>query len=218
MKKFLFLISAFFCGAAHAATITYLPGTNSQSVAEDIPGSSSVWTGIAQSVTAVDTNVSFGFYLFGASSSPVLYSLYAGDGVSGTALEQVLVTSPVADGFHATLALADFSSVTLTVGEKYTFVASLPGGGLPAIGTSSVASAAYAGLDNPYADGRFYFTGASYNESLPAFADRDLAFSMTGTSPSAVPETASWCLFIAGAGMMGAAMRRRAPLRSAGAA
>lgn len=193
--------------AAKAATLVYSPGPFSNNTAANIPQFGNVWTGIAQSITALDTNVSFGFYLFGQGNASVLYSLYAGDGPFGAPLKQVTVVNPAGSGLPSTPVSADFSSVALTVGQRYTFKASLPSEGLPASGTYSGVSAAYATGDNPYSDGRFYFTGSNYNSSFP---ERDLAFSMTGiTAATAVPETSTWAMMILGVGMIGGILRRR---------
>lgn len=197
---------------APAAIVSLAPPTNpnSQQVAANDPGQGNVWTGIAQSVTAADEHVRFGFYLFGQEQSEVLYSLYAGDGIFSNPLKQVLVNSPAGSGSgtEAALVSADFSDVQLTIGAVYTFRMSLPGEGLPADGAYSTANAAYAGLSNPYAGGRFWFSGANYSQSSPAFADRDLAFEMVGIV-APIPEPASWALMIAGFGLAGAAARRR---------
>ena len=195
---------------AQAATIVVPPsGNNSNNVANNTPAMGNVWTGIAQSVTAVDKNVTFGFYLFGSSPSSLLYSLYAGDGIFGTALKQVLVSAPSTGAFNPILTSADFSDVDLVLGQRYTFKASLPGEGLPPLGTSSDASAVYAGVNNnPYADGRFYFTGSAFNQSLPAFSSRDLAFSMSGVV-AAVPEPATWAMMVLGFGLIGGLLRQK---------
>ena len=150
--------------------------------------------------------MTFGCYLFGQSTSSVLYTLYAGEGIFGTALKQVLVTGPVANGFNPILITADFSDISLSIGQRYTFKASLPSEGLPASGTVSTASASYTGSDNPYLNGRFYFTGSPYNQNQPAFSNRDLAFSMSGVT-SAVPEPATWAMMIVGFGLVGGSMR-----------
>jgi len=195
--------------ASVAATVNNLPvGTSSQNVAASVSSAGNVWSGIAQSITAVDQNVSFGFYLFGNSvASPIVYSLFEGDGVSGNMLKNVNVTSP-STGFSSTITptMADFSSINLIIGQKYTFLATMPEFAYPPLGTYSDASAKY-GASDSYAGGRFYFTGSFYNQNLPAFSTRDLAFSMIGVSP--VPEPATWMMMMSGLAIAAMAIRRR---------
>lgn len=194
---------------AVAATVNSPPvGTASQEVASNVPNFGNVWNGIGQSVTAVDQNVTFGFYLFGNGvASSITYSLYAGDGLFGPLLKQVNVTSP-ATGFFSTTTptMADFGDIDLVAGQKYTFLATMAGFGFPSLGTNSSALAKYAATDS-YADGRFYFSGSPYNQNQPAFSTRDLAFSMIGVS--AVPEPAAWAMMITGFAIAAATIRRR---------
>jgi hypothetical protein len=194
-------------GVANAATVGFGPTGFSQQVAVNDPEFTNVWTGIAQSVTAVDTNVQFGFYVFGSAPSTALMSLYAGNGIFANPLKQVTINTPQASGLASVLVMADFRDIDLVVGQQYTFRLSLPSEGLPPLGTFSIASASYAGPINPYAGGRFWFSGASYDQSLPAFADRDLAFSMQGMT-TAVPEPGTWVMLVCGFGMVGGIMRR----------
>lgn len=195
--------------AAQAATVSLPPAQNPsfQAIAANDQPSFNIWTGVAQSVTAVDTNVTFGFYLTALQPSQVLYSLYAGDGVFSSSLKQVIVNVPAANS-SAALFSADFSDITLAVGSMYTFRASLLSEGLPLPGTYAPVEGTYAGSNNPYSGGRFWFSGAPYDQSSPAFANRDLAFEMVGTA-APVPEVESWALMIAGLGLAGAALRRR---------
>lgn len=190
---------------AGAVTVTVPPSGSSFAVADNTTASGGFsYTGIAQSVTVLDPNVTFGFYLRGESPSQILYSLYAGDGVFGAPLKQVVVNAPVTTSPISGLTIADFSDVTLVVGQRYTFRASLPNEGLPPSGAESAAGAYYAGGIDAYTAGRFYFTGSSLGEGQPALPTTDLAFVMTG-----VPEPATWAMLLLGFGAVGAAMRRR---------
>jgi hypothetical protein len=183
--------------AAHAGIINEPPCLcASQQVAANDPAHSNVWTGVAQSFTAQDPNILFGFYMFTSTpseSDPVLFSLYSGDGnFSAPPLDQVAATVPSnAIPFDISLVQVDFSSINLTSSDVYTVAVTLPSEGLPTLGTNSDANITYAGLNNPYPGGRFYFVGASFDESLPTFADRDIAFNVTP-----VPEPASATLLL----------------------
>ena len=86
---------------------------------------------------------------------------------------------PAGEPYREMLIQADFSSVSLTPGAKYTVVASQSPEALPPLssyGTVSIEYASTLNQPNPYSGGRFYFSGSSYDMSNPAFADRDIAF------------------------------------------
>jgi len=102
--------------------------------------------------------------------------LYAGDGQFSNLLGQASVTVTLAN-FATNLVQVDFSSISLTPGNQYTVVASLPSQQLPPLGTNSNLAVVFNSLNNSYPGGRFYYVGASYNESL--FALWDLAFNVT---------------------------------------
>jgi hypothetical protein len=157
-------------------------GASSNNVAANDPAHGNVWTGLAQSFTAQDPHVLFGFYVGNFSGASVndtlLFSLYAGDGQFSNLLGQASAPVSLAN-FVTTLVQIDFSSIPLTFGNQYTVVASLPSQQLPPLGTYSDLSLLYNSANNSYPGGRFYFVGASYDESLPAFALRDLAFNVT---------------------------------------
>jgi hypothetical protein len=160
--------------------LDFPPGSNFQNVAANDPAHGNVWTGIAQSFTAQDSHILFGFYVgnfTGASvSDTLLFSMYSGDGQFSNLLGQASATASLAS-FTTKLVQVDFSSISLTPGNHYTVVASLPSQQLPPLGTYSDLSVSYNSLNNSYPGGRFYFVGASYDESL--FALRDLAFNVT---------------------------------------
>ncbi len=71
---------------ARGGVINFPPpvGANTQTVAANDPAHGNVWTGIAQSFTAQDPHILFGFYVASFSGAPVsdtvLFSLYSGDG------------------------------------------------------------------------------------------------------------------------------------------
>jgi uncharacterized repeat protein (TIGR03803 family) len=172
---------------AVAGTIDYPPSNNFNNVAANVPTSGNVWTGLAQSFTAEDSHILFGFYVgnfTGANvSGTLLFSLYAGDGQFTNLLGQASATATLGN-FDTTLLQVDFSSVTLNPGDRYTVVVSLPSGQLPTLGTYSDLSVMYNSLNNSYPGGRFYFVGASYDESSSFLALRDLAFKVTPLGPS----------------------------------
>lgn len=178
-------------GLAYAGVIDF-PGTtsnNSNNVAANDPANGNVWTGVAESFTAQDPQVSFGFYVANYSggpvtNSPILFSLYVGDGQFTTLLKQVTATISLAN-FTSGLVQIDLSSISLVPGNRYTVVASLPSQQLPPLGTYSALSVLYNSLSDSYTGGRFYFVGGTYDESLSAYSLRDLAFKVTPTGSSA---------------------------------
>ena len=164
-----------------------------QYIAANDPVNGNIWTGLAQSFTAQDANVLFGFYVVNYSgaaiSETVLFSLYSGGGQFSNLLAQNSVTAALANDAVELLQVS-FSSVPLTPGSPYTVVISLPGQVLPVTGAPGVynpdgtGTGAYATLgvsiyskNNSYAGGQFYYLGSSYSESY--FADWDLAFNVT---------------------------------------
>jgi hypothetical protein len=215
------LIALVLSGRAAAGVIDF-PATAannpSNNVAANDPSNGNVWTGLAQSFTAQDPNVLFGFYVanFTASSiaEPLLLSLYSGDGDFSNLLGQRTTTVNLAS-FTSGLAEVDFSSISIIPGQHYTVAEQLPSQGLPSLGTYSDISGLYNSLDNSYPGGRFYFVGASYDESLPAFANRDLAFRVTPTSAVPEPETLSLLGTGVGAGLL-VFLRRKRRQASAG--
>lgn len=200
---------------ADATTLVYLPsGGYSQSVSANVPQYGNVWSGVAQSITALDSRVSFGFYMFSPTSGVqnITYTLFDGNGIYGNILS-TKSASFQGGSYNPVLVSVDFSSINLNIGGKYTFAVSMTSGPTSS-GNYSTASIAYASLgnydnvdDSVYSGGRFYFLGSPYN-SASYWIDRDIAFSMSGVS-SGVPEPANWGLMIIGFGAAGATLRRR---------
>jgi hypothetical protein len=196
---------------AIASTIDYQPaGSHFQYIASNDPVYGNVWTGVAQSFTAEDPLVSFGFYTFESqqTATEVLFSLYSGDGQFASLLSQKTATLISGTWSNPTLLSVDFSGTTLSVGQKYTVAITLPNAELPPSGTYSNVSIEYAGTAsdgnaNPYAGGTFYYTGSSYPPSY--FYDRDIAFRV-----SPVPEPENTALMLSGAVLLALTLRRRA--------
>lgn len=166
-----------------AAVIDNAPsGNHFQFIASNVPAHGNVWTGVAQSFVAKDPNIVFGFYMQSnnkGNGGEVLFSLYSGDGVFSNLLGQRIVQINESSPYSKMFVEADFSSITLTQGNSYTMVISLASQSLPDIDTYSDIGIRYASspeMLNPYAEGRFYYVGASYNMDDPAFSTRDFAF------------------------------------------
>lgn len=185
---------------AYSAAIDFPPSASlrSNTIAANDAANGNIWTGVAQSFTALDSQVLFGFYTFEQTQVPtaVQFSLYAGDGTFASLLSQKSATLLSGTAFSPTLLSVDFSSTTLTINQKYTVAISLPGFALPAAGSYANVSVLYAGTDaggdpNPYAGGTFYYLGSSYPPAF--FFDRDIAFRVT-----AVPEPSTYSLLLSG--------------------
>jgi len=105
----------------------------------------------------------FGFYVANSSGASVsdslLFRLYSGDGQFSNLLGQASATASLAN-LATKLVQVDFSSISLTPGNQYTVVVSLPSQQLPPFGTYSDLSVFYNNINNPYPGGRFYFVGA----------------------------------------------------------
>ena len=192
--------------AANSATFDLPPLVVGNKIAANDTVNNNIWIGEAQSFTAQDSNVLFGFYLYESAQVPtdVLFSLYAGDGTFSTLLSQRPATLLSGTPQSPVLLSVDFSSTTLTVNSKYTVVITMPTMTLPPIGTQANVGVMFAGSNgsgnpNPYAGGSFYYFGSSINPSF--FLDRDIAFRVTP-----VPEPAVYALLISGLAVL--AVRR----------
>ena len=169
---------------SYAGVIDLPPGNQfSQQIAANDSTFGNIWTGVAQSFTAEDPFITFAFYGYtnNSTSDSVLLSLYAGDGLFTTPLDQQMFAF-AAGSPGSQLIVADFSAVALVPSGLYTVVASLPTMALPPSGTTTNFGIQYAQTDatpDPYSDGRFYFTGSPYDMSNPAFSTRDIAFQVT---------------------------------------
>src|SRR6267142_6865315 len=176
-------------GSAMAADIVVDDGaTNSRTVASNVPEFGNVWNSMAQSFTAEDPSILFGFRLKDSDSSlphagaSIIYNLYAGENSYSTLLASKTVAFPnaVAAGSRGVFGDvgfvdADFSNVTLVVAEKYTVEISVPSSALPATG-SNTGFGVWTSLNNPYSDGRFFFS-SGYNNAF--FSQQDMLFRVT---------------------------------------
>jgi len=176
-----------------------------------VPGHPSAQhTGIAQSFTAEDPRVQFGFYFAAAQlqqDEALQYSLYAGDGLSGPLLAQgTTIYSFPGDSAEVRLLTVDFSSVALNPGQSYTVAASSPGFATPPPNTALETYARFTYFDRDeilgtdYAGGQFYYTGTASQETW----NSDIAFKVTP-----VPEPSSLAMGAAGIGLLGLWIGRR---------
>ena len=188
LLKIAFLLAIANTGDVIAGEITVDDGSqNSRAIAANVSEYGNVWNSLAQSFTATDPFVRFGFRLFDEDSSlpnagtSLVYRLYQGENVYTALLATRTVTMPSTLSTDARsvwgdvgFVEADFSDVALTPGSRYTVEITLPAGSLPAIGSYSGVSV-WTSLLNPYTGGRFFFT-ANYDNSF--FADQDMLFHM----------------------------------------
>lgn len=184
--------------AAHAAEVTVDDGsTRARSITANDPANGNVWTSLAQSFTATNSQIRFGFRLTDIDSSlpdagaQITYDLYSGESFSGIPLASrtVVMPSTLSDDPRSAFGdvgfvEADFSSVLLDVGYRYTVRISTPASGVPPIGSYSGISV-WTSIDDPYPGGRFFFP-AGYDNTF--FESDDMLFHMeaaTGTSSQA---------------------------------
>jgi hypothetical protein len=169
-----------------------------------VPAFGNVWNFLAQSFTAEDRRISFGFRMLDASAAlpnagvSIEYSLYAGENSfsSSTLLARrvVLLPSTLASDPRSVFGDlgfvdADFTDVELTPGEKYTVLVGRSGLSLPVLGTTT-GFGVWTSLSNPYSGGRFFFpvgyagwAGQLYNNDF--FSQDDMLFRITPASVSA---------------------------------
>ena len=179
----------------HAAEVTVDDGsTSTRSVAANDPANGNVWNSLAQSFTATNSQIRFGFRLTDIDSSlpnagtQITYDLYIGENSSGIpfASRTVVMPSALSDDPRSAFGdvgfvEADFSSVQLDVGYRYTVRISMPASGVPPTGSYAGISV-WTSIDDPYPGGRFFFP-AGYDNTF--FESDDMLFHMeaaTGTS------------------------------------
>lgn len=180
--------------------------TNFRPVASNVPAFGNVWNLLAQSFTAEDRRISFGFRMKDASAAlpnagaSLEYSLYAGENSYSSStflarrvvvLPSTLATDPRSVFGDLGFVDADFTDVELTPGEKYTVLVGRSGFSLPDLGTTT-GFGVWTSLSNPYSGGRFFFpvgyagwVGLFYNNDF--FSQQDMQFRVTPASVSAPP-------------------------------
>lgn len=202
---------------ARAATTEILSGTGARALQVAYYGP------LGQSFTAIDTDLaSFGFQFEtfnpGQPNSPVSLTIRAGAGLDGSIVATRTATLPAIPATRVgTWFDFDFTGTTLMAGQAYTALLS----------TSSALLGLVYGPDlniftgeplggDAYAGGTIVSTRVLDTYCITSGAC-DTNFRFTATTPgAAVPEPAAWAMMIAGFGVVGSAMRRRA--RTAGIA
>jgi hypothetical protein len=155
---------------------------------------------MGQSFRAEDAHVQFAFYYtpmnIGFSPDTLRLRLVAGDGLDGDTLADTVFAVPTGStGFYD----VDFSAVSLTAGNMYTAVLSIPG-------ASPYWGASYS-TRNPYGNGRAYLSAG------PANAASDMSFRVTPVVqevPAEVPEPGTIAILSLGLAGLVAARRKKA--------
>jgi hypothetical protein len=171
---------------------------------------------IGQSFIATDTNLtSFGFefqnFNAGQFNAPVTLTLRSGAGTSGDIITTRTVTLPTQPDYPNDAWFDfDLTGTTLVAGQTYTALLTT---------TSTLLGVIY-GPDlniftgqplsgDAYAGGQIYAAGDNLDGYCSTSGACDLNFRFSGTTPTAVPEPASWAMMLGGFGMIGGAMRQR---------
>jgi hypothetical protein len=186
--------AAAFCGmSAHADVI----------LQDNISAISQVnfYEPMGQSFRAEDAHVQFAFYYtpmnIEFSPDTLRLRLVAGDGIDGDTLADTVFAIPTGSiGFYD----VDFSAVSLTAGNMYTAVLSIPG-------TSPYWGASYSTRNSPYGNGRAYLYGER------ADSDYDMTFRVTPVAqevPGEVPEPGTIAILSLGLAGLVAARRKKA--------
>lgn len=152
---------------------------------------------MGQSFRAEDAHVRFAFFYSpmnpGSPADTMRLRLVAGDGLDGATLANtVFAIAPGYNGFYD----VDFSAVTLTVGNMYTAVLSVPG-------SSDYWGASYSSNNSPYRNGRAYLAGER------ADSDYDMTFRVTPVAAE-VPEPGTIAILSLGLAGLVAARRKKA--------
>lgn len=185
--------------AEHAVELIVDDGSsNYRKIASNIPTTGNVWNSLAQSFTAEDAHIRFGFRLTDDSSSlpnagaSIVYNLYSGENSYSTLLASravvlpgVLSDDPRAIYGDVGFVEADFSSVALVPGQRYTVQVTVPAANLPPA-DSETGIGVWTSLNDPYAGGRFFFP-LGYDNSF--FAEQDMLFRVVPVELSPVQAT-----------------------------